>query len=333
MNALEAAQYDPASPEYHHWLARGQFDQEFGPSAADVAAVTSWLRSVGLHPGSLSGAFIPVSASALAASRAFGTPLENYRTAAGVRGFAAQGAPLVPATLTSGVTAILGLQTLTRRMPQLEVGPATRAPGSASSPALTPNVTCSGDSGEGFFTLPELGADYGINDELSDQLTGGGQTVAVYELASHAPSDVTNYEGCLGLSNPVTTVDVDGGGGATGGTGTEEANLDIEQVAAQSPGSSIVSYEGPNDGTGPDDVWHTIVGADTAQVISTSWGECEDGTGQSEIDTEHAIFVQAAMQGQSVLAASGDAGSEDCLGCRCRRPVPSRSTTRRPTPW
>ncbi len=38
---------DPNSPQYHHWLTPAQFNQRFGPTAADVAAITQWLTGQG----------------------------------------------------------------------------------------------------------------------------------------------------------------------------------------------------------------------------------------------------------------------------------------------
>ena len=56
----------------------------------------------------------------------------------------------------------------------------------------------------------------------------------------------------------------------------------------------------------------------TAQVVSTSWGKCEalleaePERRRPFIDALHTLFQQAAAQGQSVFAATGDTGSEDC---------------------
>jgi trimeric autotransporter adhesin len=57
--AFNARQYDPASPDYHHWLQPEEFGLSFGPNDADLAAVTAWLKSSGfqiLHasPGRIS---------------------------------------------------------------------------------------------------------------------------------------------------------------------------------------------------------------------------------------------------------------------------------------
>ena len=50
------------------------------------------------------------------------------------------------------------------------------------------------------------------------------------------------------------------------------------------------------------------------KVVSTSWGECEAFAGSSLISEEGTLFEQAATEGQSIFAASGDFGSTDCRG-------------------
>ena len=57
-----------------------------------------------------------------------------------------------------------------------------------------------------------------------------------------------------------------------------------------------------------------MVNQDSANVISTSWGECERDLGQAQIQGESTLFAQAAAQGETVTAPAGDTGSEDCFG-------------------
>ena len=109
------------------------------------------------------------------------------------------------------------------------------------------------------------------------------------------PTDVSTYQTCFGLKNSISTVPVDGGGGSVGGSGTFEADLDIEQAMTQAPDASLISYEGPNSGTGPYDTWNTIVKDDSAQVVSTSWGQCEPLARVSGwIESFKTLFAQAA---------------------------------------
>jgi subtilase family serine protease len=115
----------------------------------------------------------------------------------------------------------------------------------------------------------------------------------------------------------VSVVKVDGGAGS--GSGSGEAALDIEQAVALAPGATFLVYEGPNSnsgapGAGPYDTWNAIISQDRARVISASWGQCEPLEGATDASAESTLFQEAAAQGQAIMSASGDTGSEDCLG-------------------
>jgi subtilase family serine protease len=326
VQALVNALYTPGSAEYHHWLAKGQFLREFGPSRSTLESVESWLKERGLSKTTDAGFAIDATATAGQVERALGLSLENYRTNSGVVGFRATQAPLVPANLAAGtVTAVLGLDTLSQFQDFSAPLPNSKRSSSHASTrkssfakpdadGLTPcadaTTTATDDDS---YTLDTLGSDYQVGSLLSDSQNGTGQTVAVYELAPHSASDVSAYQTCFGLTNTVSTVEVDTGG-TVNSNGTAEADIDIEQIATQSPDSSIISYEGPNSEDGAYDTWNSIVTADAASVVSSSWGECEpyaqDGGAESSYST---LFSEAASQGQTVLVASGDSGSESCF--------------------
>src|ERR1700693_5200967 len=44
---LLADQQDPSSPQYHRWLTPDAFTSRFGPTDADLARVTRWLKKKG----------------------------------------------------------------------------------------------------------------------------------------------------------------------------------------------------------------------------------------------------------------------------------------------
>ena len=51
LQAFVAAVSTPGSPEYHHYLAPGQFSSLFGPTTATIASARTWLASTGLRLG------------------------------------------------------------------------------------------------------------------------------------------------------------------------------------------------------------------------------------------------------------------------------------------
>ena len=333
LTALLASLYDPASPRYHQWLSSAEFAARFGPASATVAGATRWLATRGLSAHRVSDFALSVSAPASRLSAALGTSFERYRAPTGATGYLASSAPEVPADLIGSIHAVLGLDTLPVYADQLSSAPPQRrlpgpvgAPtgtggsqvhaqstvGAAGLPSACPAAAATALA-YGSYTMDQLGRAYGLRSLFGEGLNGRGETIAVYELAAHSQNDVADYESCFGLTNQVSAVPVDGGG-PTGTGGTDEANLDIEQAATQAPGASILSYEGPNSFSGRYDVWSRIVSDDRAQVVSTSWGFCEPDAAQSgDLLAMSTIFEQAAAQGQTILAASGDSGSEGCF--------------------
>jgi len=328
LTALLSNLYNTASPQYHQWLAPGAFDQEFGPSAATVDAALAWLRGLGLHATAGSGFGIDASGSASAVGSGLGVSLERYRLSGGRAAFAESATPQVPTSLTPYVASIVGLNDLPAAAPQsLQVPKSklSRAGAPSSAPASSSEApealsTCTGASAaasaNGGYTPASLGAAYGVPSLLDAGFDGAGEHLGVFELAPSSALDVSSYESCFGLHDPVSVVEVDGGGTPDAG-GTEEADIDIEQQATQVPGAaSITSYEGPNTDMGAYDTAAAIVSADTAKFVSDSWGLCEalnatSGTGS--IAAVDVLLQQASSQGQSIFTAAGDSGSEDCF--------------------
>jgi subtilase family serine protease len=134
------------------------------------------------------------------------------------------------------------------------------------------------------------------------------------ELADYRSADVTRYQDCYGTAASVARVAVDGG--ATIGLGTFETTADIEDVAGLAPYAAISVFEAPDTTAGDLADLSAIVNSDSAAVASTSWGDCEPdviaASGVGYLQAENTLLQTAAAQGQTVLAASGDSGSEAC---------------------
>jgi subtilase family serine protease len=145
-------------------------------------------------------------------------------------------------------------------------------------------------------------------------------TIALVELADFATSDVAKYARCNGVRLPVIRrVRVDGGTTiAASGENIEEATADIEVVLGMAPGARILVYEAPS-AQGLVSLlaaYAAIVSQDKAQVASVSYDECEGhllSTERTAAYAEQGLFAAMAIQGQSMLAAAGDSGSESCL--------------------
>jgi len=91
------------------------------------------------------------------------------------------------------------------------------------------------------------------------------------------------------------------------------------RAVGMAPQVSVKVYVGSDVGSNASNAvvlstYTAMVDQDAVKVISTSWGECERDLGAVQVQAEALLFAQAASQGQTVVAAAGDAGSEGCFG-------------------
>ncbi len=336
---------DPKSVQYKHYLAKGQFAPVFGPSQATIDSVTGALRAEGLSAGAPSpdGLTIPVTTTFAKASAAFGTAFTNYHLRDGRTAFANDTAPSLPGSVVGAVQGIVGLDSLVQAKPEYSAPhakPTTSHGVGSNRPAVKSNSAtpqmCGAPSDywaqqtpplfdttgyweSGSLSQPQAYNTAPLYNKYGD--TGQNVTVGLFELENYDSTDLVNYEQCFGLNVPVYNVTVDGGPAKApdplNGVGLE-SNLDMDVVAGMAPGATVLVYQGPDHtSASPNnvlDVYQRMETDDSAQVLSTSWGQCSDGLSPAFIAAEGNVFAAAAAQGQSVLSASGDEGSTDCYG-------------------
>jgi subtilase family serine protease len=311
---------------YRRYLTPRQFAQRFGARAAQLRAVQSSLRAHGLTPGPVSAnaLSIPVSATAGQLARAFSLSFLHLALPGKQTAIAATAAPSFDADVAPSVQAVVGLDTLSAPRPLLR----RAAPGSGSAfahPLSRAHVVTGGPQpcaaaqqtapAQNAYTMDQIASAYGFSGLYAAKDGAGGVTVAVYELESDDPRDIAAYQACYGTHATIASVAVDGGAGR--GPGSGEAALDIETLIGLAPNAHVLVYQGPDSnsgapGSGPYDTFSAIVNQDRARVVTVSWGQCEQALGLPSADAEDTLFEQAAVQGQSIIAASGDNGSEDC---------------------
>jgi subtilase family serine protease len=169
---------------------------------------------------------------------------------------------------------------------------------------------------------------YGISALYGQGALGQGVRVALFESAGFVASSVQGYLSCYGISTPISVIPVAGG---AGGQADEEVTLDIEVVAGMAPQANILVYEGPNNNAATVALYGQIAQDNRAQVVSSSWGNCEAAYGSGQTLAESELFAEMALQGQSMFAADGDAGSEACS--ELASPPSARRTTPSSTSW
>ena len=284
METLLEQIYDPASPNYHHYLTPAEFTRRFGPSVSDYESMVEFAETNGLtvgdpDPGRM---LVHVAGSVADINRVFHVHLSVYKHPTQSRNFYAPDTE-PSLDLSTSVSYINGLNNYVIPTPMSGHGPAPAgAPGGGSGPhgAL-------------------LGNDFRAAYAPNVSLTGAGQTIGLLEFDNYYSSDITSYENLAGLSTSiiVTNVYVDGASQSPSNN-VSEVSLDIEMVISMAPGASVAVYDAGPNGFG-DDMLSAMANSGVATQISSSWFFNRDSS------TEQ-LLAQLALQGQSFFEASGD---------------------------
>ena len=336
----------PGSPDYRAYLTPAQFARRFGATATQIRTVVGSLRARGLRPGPVSagGLAIPVTANAGTLERAFSVSLTQLSLPGRQTAITAGSRPAVAASAAPAIQAVVGLDTTSAPRPLLvraraavprsagggtgatthaAVGATTHAAAGAPAhaaaagpqPCAQARQAMASPYGQGAHTDDQIASAYAFSGVYATGNQGAGVTVAVYELEPNNPADIAAYQACYGTHASISYVPVDGGSGT--GPGAGEAALDIENLIGFAPDVNVLVYQGPNSnsgapGSGPYDTFSRIINQDRARVVTVSWGQCEPAVGQADAIAENTLFQQAAVQGQSIVAADGDSGAQDC---------------------
>jgi subtilase family serine protease len=329
----------PGSAHYQQFLTTQQFAQQYGATDAEIARVQSYLKSQGLSSEVLpSHLAIRTSGTLSQFGKLFQTSVHTYVSREnGHRFHKPTTSPQIPSAIADVVDVAAGLSSEKVYRPHhvssqgftslAAPNAKLSAPSNKSANGSNSNPTASGVPGE--YTVGDVANFYNINPLYHRGVVGKGSTVGIVTLSDFYPSDATTYWSDIGLAtkpNRITQVHVDGGAAIDGGSG--ETSIDVEQSGGVAPYANIIVYDAPNTTDGYVDAFAQAVSDNIADSISTSWGLPEifnfaalNVNGASNTDTTdvgdlrafHKIFLEAAVQGQSLFAASGDSGAYDTV--------------------
>lgn len=332
---------DPDSPFYRQYLTKQQTQLLFAPTSDQVDAVRSALTAAGLQPGAAidDNLYIPVTATIGQLKQAFKIGFAGYRLKDGSLAFDATSVPKMDGTVASDVAGVIGLDDFMKPAVQTHsVGAGKRAAANtlsaahSTAPAMCSGFTTAIDTylkgfgytgvdGGTYYSPTAMASAYGYAGDLAHGVRGQGVTVAVEEWEAVSHKAVSDYQSCVGAHNTVDYI-YDNTGKTVQPTATNnigiEASLDIEAIASIAPSARILDYEGPDitaSFTDADwlDTFAAPVAADSANVISLSWGGCEEGPIDNTLEGGQTSTLQlAAVQGQSFFTSSDDNGSEGC---------------------
>lgn len=305
LEQLLAEQQTPGSPNYHQWLTPEQYAARFGMSQDDLDKVTNWMESQGFTGMRVSRGRNEISfdGSAGQIETAFRTQMHHYLVN-GEMHFANATAPALPAAFADVALAVRRLH---------DFRPAARAH------RFVPHLT-SAQTGNHFMTPGDFTTIYDVPagfDGAGITIVVAGQTTLT---SANDVSTVNTFRSRSGLpANPPTLLLCCSSGSS--GTPTlssedvDEANLDVEWSGGVAGGATILyEYVGNKPNYSAFDAWQDAVDNNRGQIVSISYGLCEADFGATDTLAAQQVAQQANAQGQTLTAASGDAGAADCDG-------------------
>ena len=305
LDKLLAELADRSSPNFRKYLNPADFAARFAPLPQDVDNVVLYLQERGLSVTNVSPNRTLVEAEGTVSQleAAFGVTINKYTVKlarGGTKTYLSNDRdPVIPTRLSAIVESVMGLDTYAEfesRMRAKEPKSAVNAPRG--------------------FTPQEISKVYEYPNALNPNvkgaaLSGKGKTIAVATAYTYDQKDIDEYWKQFNITRTGTLTNVNIGGTAT--QLNSETTLDLQTVSGLAPGADVIMYLGvdPKFVTFTK-VFNQIVVDNKADIMSISWGLCEENTGKRQMRTEHNIFRQAASQGIAIFAASGDDGAYDC---------------------
>jgi pseudomonalisin len=297
LNAATHAMYTPGSATFNHFLTPAQWTARYGPTTTTVNQVTRYLRSAGFTGMHTAGDHLLITANGTAAqaTSAFHTALSQF-TFGGKTIHANTRPAMVPTALRSAVTAVIGLDNLPLPTPK---------PAKEKAQAGSPDFDGGLDPAKFDTTYDATGTAKGTKTSIA--LLTEGDTTTVRQQLKLAESKE-------GLAKAAVTV-VKVGPQSTDTSGADEFDMDSQvSTAVAGKVKHLYLYNiGSLVDSDIDADLATFASQDKAQAMSASIGGCDinaylDG---SLVATD-VVLQEAAMQGQTLFASSGDNG-DGCM--------------------
>ncbi len=322
LDRLLVKQQDPASPLYHHWLTPQQFGRRFGPSRADLAVVKHWLRSEGFSIDKVANGRMWINFSGMTSDveRAFHTQIHNYLVHGVVYDSNATdiSIPSVLAPVVAGVVSLNSFPLKPMNTGFHKLSPADAAAVAAKTGGIQADWSGTANGSNGVYTSPiDWATIYDANASYSANGNGSGVTIGIVGRTNPGTSNWATFRSVLGLPANTPTIIVNGTNPGDLGAGEDgEADLDAEWSGGVAPGATVkfVASKSTSSTDGVDLSAQYIVDNNIADVMSTSFGQCESSMGSSENNFYNNLWSQAASQGITSCVSTGDSGPAGCAG-------------------
>ncbi|WP_268912899.1 protease pro-enzyme activation domain-containing protein [Lentilactobacillus sp. SPB1-3] len=310
LSQLVYATGNPNSKQYHNYIEPREFANRFGAKKTTVKQVQNYFKKHHLEVKVQSGnTVLLVTGSKQNLAKAFHVTLvKSWNDGATYRRMI--GTPKLSRKLTPKMLMVSGLSRYyavsARATQQQPSSMHVRAKSTHADDGYEPN---------------KFVRHYGVQSLYNNGNTGRSKTIGIISFANYHYADAYHFWNSIGLNVKQNRLSVKRANGTKDNwANAEETTMDVEQAGAIAPDAYIRTYIGEPDVTGMITSLSNAVGENRASVLSISWGQSEAtlsneiklGITPAKYNTAlNILFEQAAVQGISVLTASGDNGAYD----------------------
>ena len=325
LETLLAQQQNPKSPNYHQWLTGDEFTKRFGPSPAQVKAVSDWLKGEGFSVTKSSANGVEFTGPAAQAQRTFAVRIAKFGDGSV---YANTTDPIIPKRFAGVIGVVRGMDNMLHAVatthlhkasdslfePGLAKSGPTMAPGIA--PAELPLQLALAERDASSEAIGNPGAVVGAkaafgptdlrnfyDETVGPGADGTGSCIAIIDDSDFIDSTASTFTGQFAMPTLNYTRVLEGTNPGLGAD-ESESELDVQWAHVSAPGASINFYLGS-------DLIADITAAvndNNCGTISLSYVFC-GLTSSFMMDAMDPLFMRAASQGQSIFVSSGDQGS------------------------
>ncbi|MGI0091691.1 MAG: protease pro-enzyme activation domain-containing protein, partial [Nitrososphaerales archaeon] len=309
-----------SSKQYHQFLSTGEYEKLYGPDGSEANLLTSYFASNGLAAtlDKSNPDLMIIGGAASDAEKALQVSIQSFKLG-GTVFYSATSGPKLPSEF-SNIRAVFGL---TNYGSEINVSgiPMVKVLGQVSAnPAQTTTANTV------YYSPSEIRQIYNSTALVNEGYTGSGIAIAIVDAFGdpYVQQELDNFSSEFNLPQAtINQICVDGpcnyAEGIAQGWNSEIA-LDVQWAHAMAPNAMINLYVARNNSFPLYDAVQKAVSDGVNSIISLSWGSPENSIAASAAVAPvfgenypwlDQVFQQAAAQGMTVFASTGDWGAYD----------------------
>jgi kumamolisin len=302
LEAAIADIYNPASPNFHHYVTRADWMDRFAPLQTDLDAVIAWVTADGIAVARTSSnrVLIEITGTVEQFNTTFTVELHRFVKESD------------PTFETYGIQTGDDLHAPTEIANLIESVVTADTPPDPDPLSPETGTVTTDPPPTNRLTLATVSKNYGLDALVARGARGRGVTIGVVVGAAFKFKDLQSFWQSQGIrrNDPTVVQTME-----PPSTRFTETTLDIEWSGGLAPDADLIVYAGPDSkDTALVYTFNAAIADGVANVVTDSFAHREDVVPRAIRDQYNTAALIAASLGITVIAASGDSAQPDIPG-------------------